>query len=312
LHLLGAVAVPAGPAIGAGVLGLLSLLTFLAFIVCLGLKEAWYHTIGYGLRWIAAQIRGVTLDVYFWSVHPLDFLADALEAADHFIAHALAVAALNTEKAGTALWHLTAEVFWWSVHETKELAVDTWHALEHTVTVTVPDAAKWARRESVAVAHRIVHVEAAARRAADAELGHLAHVAEADAQAGIRKAEHALDWSEAKVTELDRYVHGLEARVGRLARRLSPAAIVALIGATIFNDFGLGWLRCSQVGRLGRALCGLPSHLFADLLALLADVYFVTAICELLPLIEDAYSELGTPTLHLPAVMFDGTLHLAA
>lgn len=331
-------AVPLVPFALDAVFGLVTLGALLVFLVCLGLREGWDHTIGYGLRWVAGQIRGISVDVYFWSVHPLDFLADALEWVANETSHWLAVAALNSEQAATAMWHLTARVFWWSVHETKALAIDTWHALEHTVTVTVPDAAKWARREAVAVAHRIVNIEAAARRAADRELGHLAHVAEADALHGIREAEHALDWSEAQVGALGRELGGLKARVEAIARQLSPAAIVALIGATIFNDFGLGWLRCSQVGRLGRSICGLPSSLFNDLLSLFADIVFVASICEILPLLEAAYAELGTPlvealtdaalavcappstwaadppvpALHLPAVVFDGTLHLAA
>lgn len=337
-HLLTGEAVPLVPFALDAIFGLVTLGAFLVFLVLFGLHEGWNHTIGYGLRWLAGQIRGVTISVYFWSVHPLDFLADGLEWVANEVDHWLAVGALNAEHAATAMWHLTATVFWWAVHETKALAVDTFHLFEHTVVVTIPNAAKWARREAVDVAHRIVNVEAAARRAADRELSHLAHVAEADALHGIREAEHALDWSEAEVGALGRELGGLKARLEQIARQLSPAAIVALIGATIFSDFGLGWLRCSQVGALGRAICGLPTQLFEDLLGLLADVYFVTAICELLPLLEDAYATLGTPlveavtavalevcaspdkwpadppvpALHLPALMFDGTLHLAA
>jgi hypothetical protein len=259
-------AVPLVPFALDAVFGLVTLGAVLVFLVCLGLREGWDHTIGYAFHWLADQVRGVSIDLYFWSVHPLDFLADGLDWIATEISHWLAVAALNAEHAATAMWHLTARVFWWSVHETKALAIDTWHALEHTVVVTVPNAAKWARREAVAVAHRIVNIEAAARRAADRELGHLAHVAEADALHGIRAAEHALDWSEAEVGVLGRDLKGLEAKVSQLARKLTPAAIVALIGATIFKDFGLGWLRCGNVGKLGRRFCGLGTDLIDALL----------------------------------------------
>lgn len=248
------------------VFGLVTLGALLVFLVCLGLREGWDHTIGYGLRWVAGQIRGVTVSVYFWSVHPLDFLADALDWIANEISHYLAVAALNSEHAATAMWHLTARVFWWSVHETKALAIDTWHALEHAVTVTVPDAAKWARREAVAVAHRIVNTEAAARRAADRELSHLAHVAVADAELGIHRAEAALDWSEAQVGHIRDYIKGLAGRVAQLERQLSRAAIIGLIGATIFTEFGLGWLRCGNVGKAGKQLCGLGTDLVEALL----------------------------------------------
>lgn len=259
-------ALPAVPFALDAIFGLVTLGALLVFLVCLGLREGWDHTIGYGLRWVAGQIRGISVDVYFWSVHPLDFLADALEWVANEISHWLAVAALNSEHAAAAMWHLTARVFWWSVHETKSLAIDTWHALEHTVVVTVPNAAKWARREAVAAAHRLVNIESAARRAADRELGHLAHVAEADALHGIRTAEHALDWAEGEVGALGRDLHGLEAKVSQLARKLTPAAIVALIGATIFKDFGLSWLRCGNVGNVGNKLCGLGTDLIDALL----------------------------------------------
>lgn len=339
MHLPVGEAVPLVPLIGDAALGLLALATFLVFLVCLGLKEGWDHTIGYGLHWIADKIRDVEISFgWFGSVHPFGFVADVFDDVSDWIAHWLAVAALNTEKGAIQLWHWTAEIFWWSVHETKALAVDTWHALEHAVVVTVPDAAKWAYRESVAVTHRLVNREEAARLAAERELARVAHGALVEAELGVRKAEHALDWSETQVGRLGRELDGLEAKVGQLARRLSPAAIVALIGATIFNEFGLGWLRCSKVGQLGRALCGAPAHLFDDLLALLVDVVFVSAICEVLPLVEATYAELATPlvegladvalavcarpdrwpadpavpTLHLPAVAFDGHLHLAA
>jgi hypothetical protein len=336
-HLLTGEAVPAVPFAFDALLGAVTLVLVLACLVCYGLREAWGHTIGYGLRWVADEIENVSVSLgWFGSAHPFGFLARALRKTDHVVAHALAVAALNTENAAVTMWHMTATVFWWSVHETKSLAVDTFHALEHTVTVIVPDAAKWARREAVSFAHSLVHQEAAARRAADDELHHLAHVAGADARTAGREAEHALGWSEAEVGYLDREIGSLKARLREIERTLSPAAIVALIGATIFNDFGLGWLRCSQVGRLGRAVCGLPTSLFSDLLGLLGDYFVVTSICRVLPLLEDAYVEVGTPLveavtdasraicatpdlwppdpstpgLYLPAVLFDGSVYL--
>ena len=290
-HLVTGEVAPAVPFIGDAVLGILTLGTFLVFIVCFGLSQGWDHTIGYGLRWLAHQIRGVTLDVYFWSVHPLDFLADGLDWIDKAISHWLAVAALNTQNAAFSMWHLTADVFWWSVHETKTLAVDTYHALEHVVGVTVPDAAKWAYRESVAKARALVNREAAIARAAERELSKLAHVAEADALHGVREAEHALDWSEAKVGQLDRYIDRLEARVGRLARQLSPAAIVGLIGATIFTEFGLGWLRCANVGKAGKTLCGLGldalDALLVGTLAVVGSISLVSLTNELIALSDE-------------------------
>lgn len=309
MHVLSAIAVPAVPVISEAVLGIATLAAVLVCIVCLGLREGWDHTIGYGLRWVANQIEDVGVDVGGWlSVHPFGFVADVFRSVDHHVSHALAVAALNSEKAVAWLWHMTGRLFWWSVHETKHLAIDTWHSLEHFAVTTIPDAAKWARREAVEVARRITHEEAALRRAADARIGHLAHVAEADALHGIRAAEHALDWSEAQVGALGRDLTGLKARVEALAHRLSPAALVALIGATIFTEFGLGWLRCHNVGRAGKRLCGLGvDAIDALLLGTLAVEGAVSLVGitnelvdladEIVPTVTGFFSELGAVPL---------------
>jgi hypothetical protein len=257
----GAVVAPAGGGfIGAGALGILTLASVLVCIVAYGLHEGWGHTIGWGLRWVANRIRGFGIDLGWFggSIHPFDFLADALEWIDHGITHALATVYLDSEKVVVYLWHLTGVVFWWSVHETKALSLDVYRALDHFVTVTVPDAAKWAYREALHDALAAVRKEAALRRAADHELRHLAHVAEADAKAGIREAEHALDWSEAQVGHIGREIKGIRARLREIERRFGPAALTGLIMGILYKELGLGWTRCSSLKGLNRRRgCGL-------------------------------------------------------
>lgn len=295
MHLLTGEAVPLAPFAADAALGIATLAMVLVFLVCLGLREGWDHTIGHGLRWIAHEIDDFTLNLgWFGTYHVFSFVADVFIGVDRVISHALAVAALNSENACSWLWHTTGRVFWWSVHETKALAIDTYHLFRHTVVVTIPNAARWSRREAVDAARRLVHRAEAEARAAEAELGHLAHVAEADATHALAAAEHALGWAETEVGVLGRDLDALRARVGRIARQLSPAAIVALIGATIFNDLGLGWLRCGQVGRLGRAVCGMPTRLLDDLLELFAGAVLFTSLCEVMPLLSTAVDEVGT------------------
>lgn len=294
MHLLTGEVVPLAPFALDAVLGIATLGAVLVFIVCLGLREGWDHTIGYGLRWIADELEGFgKVSFGFFTVDVFGPIADVFRSVDHFISHALAVAALNSEKACSWLWHTTGRMFWWSVHETKRLAVGTWHLFEHTIVVTIPDAAKWARREATDVAHRLVNRAEARARAAEAEIGHLAHVADAKAIAAEHAAEHALDWSEAQVGHIGKEIEAIKAKLSTVAQKLTPAAIVALIGATIFNDLGLGWLKCSQVGQLGRAVCGMPSHLLKDLLELFAGAVLFSSVCELLPYISTAVDDVG-------------------
>lgn len=267
MHPVGAVAVPLAPEAGAGVIAIASLGVFLIFLVCLGLREGWDHTIGGALRWLANQVRGVVIDLgWFGTYHVLDPVADAIEWVANSVSHLLAKAALETEQAAASLWHLAGRVFWWSVHETKSLAVDAWHLFHHTIVVTIPDAGKWAYRQAVDRAHALVDREEAARRAADAELARLARIAEHDAHVGIVKAEAALDWSEVQVGQLGDYIKGIRARVGRLERLLlTTAGITGLLIAAL-DRLGLRWLRCGNTRNVGRRLCGMGTDLLDALL----------------------------------------------
>jgi hypothetical protein len=272
--LVGEVAVPAaGAFLADGALALLTLASVLVCIVAYGLHEGWEHSIGWGLRWVANRIRGFAIDLGWFggSIHPFDFLADALEWIDRGISNALATLYLDSEKVVVYLWHLTGIVFWWSVHETKALALDVYRALEHTIVVTIPDAAKWARRDAINTARTLTRREAALRRTADHEIRHLAHVAEAEAEIGIRKAEHALDWAEHEVGVLGRDIRGLRARLREIERRFGPAALTGLVMGILYKELGLGWTRCQSLKDLTkRRGCGAWSGLESLLAAVAA------------------------------------------
>lgn len=75
----------------------------------------------------------------------------------------------------------------------------------------------------------------------------------------------------------------------------AAAGVFAGAVAVALSRLGFGWLRCSNMKRLGPAFCGIPSGLLEDLLGLLADYFIITNICELLPLLETVASDIGTP-----------------
>jgi hypothetical protein len=101
-------------------------------------------------------------------------------------------------------------------------------------------------------------------------------------------------------TDIPRLWHGIGEAEGEAAKALriakealnkfSIGSIVGLIGATIFTEFGLGWLRCAAVGRIGRALCGLGGlieNLFLDVV----DVMLVSELCEIITLMTKGADE---------------------
>ena len=52
---------------------------------------------------------------------------------------------------------------------------------------------------------------------------------------------------------------------------------------------GLGWLRCSNVKKIGSQLCGMPTGLFESLLALVTDFLVLTNICTVIPILEQGF-----------------------
>lgn len=258
-HLIPAEVVPAAPAVGGVALAAAALFTFLAFLVCAGLRQAWAASIGYGLRWVASEIRDVGIPTgFFGHIHPFGVVADALESVDHHIAHALAVAALNTEHAAVYLWHTAAAIFVWTGQEIARLANDTLHFAEGLYAHTLP---KW-RREILHTAEHAADVSIARLRrtehAAHEKLSRAIGAAEAKALSAVRAVAGTLDQVIPQVHGLERDFTGLKKRLEKLEKLLAPGAIVALIGATVFTHFGLEWLRCnSNPFKNNRNACGL-------------------------------------------------------
>jgi len=94
-----------------------------------------------------------------------------------------------------------------------------------------------------------------------------------------------------RVKEVEHEADTLGTRVTNLAKRFSVAGIIGLVGATIFTRFGLDWLRCRGVNRVGRALCGLSGlieELFLGAIAAMAISDLCTILTEAVGLVEEA------------------------
>lgn len=65
---------------------------------------------------------------------------------------------------------------------------------------------------------------------------------------------------------------------------LSVGAVAAAV-AVALERLGLGWVKCRNVGRVGRAICGLPTRLLEDLLAGVFDVLLIADLCQLTKLL---------------------------
>jgi hypothetical protein len=278
-HLLTGEVVPVVPALGGVAFGVATLATLLAFFVCWGLRHAWDATLGYMLRWLANECRSVSIPTgFFGHIHPLDKLADAFESVDKLVAHALAVAALNTEHAFIYCAHETATIFVWVGEETARLSLDAYNFALAVEKVWLPRA----EHAVFSRAHHAFEVVIGHERRQVAEeikvTRRVIHSTETKVENQVKAVAGTLAHELPTVHGLERDFTGLKKRLHSLEKTLSPAALVALIGATIFQTFGLEWLRCKSNPFHGnKNACGL----WGDLSGLLGLATLALAATDL-------------------------------
>lgn len=83
-------------------------------------------------------------------------------------------------------------------------------------------------------------------------------------------------------------------RLARLEALLGVTGMAAVLARVL----GVS-VRClrpgGNVSKVARGLCGLPTHLLNDLLGVLADIWILENVCVLLPYLETAAKDIGTP-----------------
>jgi len=92
--------------------------------------------------------------------------------------------------------------------------------------------------------------------------------------------------------------HGIDKRVKRLSKDLlfwTTATGAALLVARAIGGVTSNCVKKGPIGKVARALCGIPTHLLDDLLALIADFFVLTEICQVLPWLETAAQDIAIP-----------------
>jgi hypothetical protein len=150
-------------------------------------------------------------------------------------------------------------------------------ALYHALAKAISGLHGITKAQNVAIAH-------AGRTALDAQ--RTAHTAKARAQAVPIDVPLPTD-----LAGLRERVKTLEDELGKLwnrVRGLSPSIIGGIaVGAlaVALGRLGLGWARCSNVGKVGRRICGLDQNLLESLLL---DTLAIVGTVSLIEFIRDA------------------------
>jgi len=108
-----------------------------------------------------------------------------------------------------------------------------------------------------------------------------------------RALDHVLEWDLPRLRSRDRYLTDQVGRLWRWTRTHGrQAATGVAIGALVFalGRIGAGWVRCSNVRRLGRTVCGMDHDLLESLLA---DTLAIVGTVSLVEFIRDAQAVEG-------------------
>lgn len=216
-----------------------------------------------------------------------DFLATPFEAVDHFIRHALGAGILAMEHVWNYAWGYIAHAITEAGEAIAGTAEDVYRTLDHFKRYLIPALIAAALGPLAGLAYsvrnRIRHAVAVAIAATLRELHRLEHltVTKAAAVAGtlplprIGRIEHDL-------SSVERWI---KAR-GKL---LTVAGISALLIAAL-GRVGLGWTRCSKVGKVGKQLCGMDEQLLG---ALLADTLLIVGTVSLVEFAQGMQGVVG-------------------
>lgn len=260
---------------------LAALMISLAFLSLICANAAYRSTLGLLLDQIVKLLNAVKLPGFLGGVHLLGFAADAVDAANHAILHAIGQGIQATQWA----WHKNVKWLTYTFQEiaegiayTAEETRNALHALRHyTLPLAIglalgPTAAIVAllRKQVRALFHEAAHIATSIAHEIPKVIPRVEHVAAAipkiiyvTVPAAVAKAV-AIPFP--RISTLEREAQAARANIAKLRKTLTIAGIAGLVVAAV-GHLGFGWVRCSRVGRVGRAVCGMDSNLLESLLA---------------------------------------------
>lgn len=274
--MLGAFAPALPPLVELG--GALALI--LAWAVALGFLYVYRRTLKWALVRFADLLDAVRVGAAGHYAHPFGPVSSFLRTTAETIDHAIAFMVIHTEGGIVRLLHLLAS----QARTLGRLLSSTANTIEHRfhglLLAFPPAAGLWLAvraAQHLPDVWRAIHgakatataaVASAARARTTVSQATRAYVARAELEA-IAAASVAVagtrTWAGGRFRSIERDYSGVRSRLGKLEGHLTKAGAAALVGTALVT-LGIGRLRCSNIRRNLKRVCGMDADLLDDLL----------------------------------------------
>ncbi len=276
-------------------------------LVCAALiatSRGYQYSFGILLARLAHVFRSIRIGIPHVGHIGLGALGDAVDSVNNFILAKLGEGIDATSHALVYVWGSLASVVTELGQTIGDLAEGTERALIELYRYTIPHVVSIATapivRSVQALAARVVALE----HRAVSTITHTVNVVApslARLAARVHALEHrvvhavtvtlpaAIDNPWPRVRGLGRELDAIKSRLRRLEKPVAAVG-VGVVAGTVLGKLGLGWTRCSKVGRLGKAACGFPE---GEIEALLAGALVVAGSISVVQLARDCQSFTG-------------------
>lgn len=218
------------------------------FVVAFGLLYVYRSTLSRILTWLADELDDVAVNVGFKTLHLFGPLSNLLRTVDDAIMDALGYFVKQTERGMVYFWHATTETF--------DLLGDFLTDFAETVAATL------ATLTATTIPNALLGVESRVARRLAAIAAGVTWVR----SVALPRVWGEIDGVRDRVGQLGRDIARAAGRLRRLEKLLTAAGAAALVMVAL-KRLGLGWVRCTNVSKAGKRLCGMDLGTLDALLA---------------------------------------------
>lgn len=258
-------AAPAVPEVPAVAALLAAAASAIVWLVALGMLYVWRRSLGKLLVWMADQLDRASVTILHKSFHIFGPLSKLLRSLEYTVDHYLGEAVVWGERSAATLFSFFITVQVWMAAEIADLATDVWHALRVNTSTITHTITKTITHTVVKPITKTVTVVKATGAAAITRLTKQVHAIDVRLTKAVHAAAHAVAGTLPRIRGLERRVETQGQRLTRL-EKAAATAVGAAVVLTALKRLGLGWLRCNNVGKAGKAVCGMDASLLESLL----------------------------------------------